>query len=725
MTGDSSPSTLVPGDAASRPVAWIVGDGRSGTTWLSEILNHDCWAAEVFEPFHPMLVDTMRDMVPFQVPPGSGGWPRFRAIVDSVFGGSFRHPRATPSPEHFESRKGMIIKDIFAHLMVPWVLNRHPHVRTIVILRHPFSVAASKVALNDACWMRDSAALLEQPSLRSTWSASWQKELRGASSQFCKYVATWCAIHRELLGSLRSGQVKVVFYEALLSTPLAKIRELRDWIGSPLGAQAADGAWEELLDRPSRVSDQDPVARSSRLSKWQSKISADETAAGMRILERFGLDELYGLDLLPNEGALSSLFSDGGKPLPTVPENTISTMNQDNGAPKAGNGHMLINISHAEVGYGRLGFDGDLGYQTNSGRKVSQSGIAPESILLSAHAPSEIKLSVTCRMRVHGFLSDTAALLPSAPATFTLNEHPLGQVRGPGDRTAGIEIPPGDYTLRVACKIKDFRHTVWELLPCPENGSSTADKQLEVVTIACYPPQEAPEVLWPLARSAQRFGHLLSVTGVGTCYEGHTKVKITRLLDYIKQGTSEYVLFADGRDTLILADEEEIIETFKQFDSDFVISMESGCWPIFDASWRTSFPEMTDGRNWPNAGGWMGTRKGVIRVLTEAYRLQQDLIMGPVLGNASRWHHHLVNMHHDDQILLQFLYLEGKIKGDDSCRLFTNVGTADRRITDNPEFEFGSERVKLRSTGAEPSVIHFSGSACDECRDQWAARLGA
>ena len=36
-------------------VGWMVGSGRSGTTWLASLINADHTMREVFEPVHPLF----------------------------------------------------------------------------------------------------------------------------------------------------------------------------------------------------------------------------------------------------------------------------------------------------------------------------------------------------------------------------------------------------------------------------------------------------------------------------------------------------------------------------------------------------------------------------------------------------------------------------------------------------------------------------------------------
>ncbi len=54
-----------------KDVLWLIGDGRSGTTWVSSLINFDSHYREMFEPFHPAMVGEMDFLLPHQyVRPG-------------------------------------------------------------------------------------------------------------------------------------------------------------------------------------------------------------------------------------------------------------------------------------------------------------------------------------------------------------------------------------------------------------------------------------------------------------------------------------------------------------------------------------------------------------------------------------------------------------------------------------------------------------------------------
>ena len=39
---------------------WLVGEARSGTTWVSDLINWDKRYREMFEPFHPTFSEKFR-----------------------------------------------------------------------------------------------------------------------------------------------------------------------------------------------------------------------------------------------------------------------------------------------------------------------------------------------------------------------------------------------------------------------------------------------------------------------------------------------------------------------------------------------------------------------------------------------------------------------------------------------------------------------------------------
>ena len=68
-------------------VAWIIGDGRSGTTWLSRLINYRRHYRDMFEPIHPELVQQADFLQPLEyVRPGQS-YPQLERLIDLIVSG--------------------------------------------------------------------------------------------------------------------------------------------------------------------------------------------------------------------------------------------------------------------------------------------------------------------------------------------------------------------------------------------------------------------------------------------------------------------------------------------------------------------------------------------------------------------------------------------------------------------------------------------------------------
>ena len=106
-------------------VIWLVGDGRSGTTWLSDLINWDKRYRELFESIHPGHVRRTKKFGfnPYLRPDDVNS--PISKFLYSVFNGQFKHLRAdTSKPQLFY--QGLLIKEIYANLLIGWVHQNIP-----------------------------------------------------------------------------------------------------------------------------------------------------------------------------------------------------------------------------------------------------------------------------------------------------------------------------------------------------------------------------------------------------------------------------------------------------------------------------------------------------------------------------------------------------------------------------------------------------------------------
>ncbi len=92
-------------------VVWLIGDGRSGTTWLSDLMNHANRYRTMFEPFHPRFVDAVAFLSPHEYIRPCDPHGQLAAAASAIFSGRFPHPRVD-SGNRSLVYNGLLIKDI-------------------------------------------------------------------------------------------------------------------------------------------------------------------------------------------------------------------------------------------------------------------------------------------------------------------------------------------------------------------------------------------------------------------------------------------------------------------------------------------------------------------------------------------------------------------------------------------------------------------------------------
>lgn len=283
---------------------WLVGDGRSGSTWVSDLINWDRRYREIFEPFHPYIVKRVQDFSLFQYLKPDDTESYLADFLRSVFSGEFKHLRADVSqPRLFYD--GLLVKDIFANLLIPWVNQNLPHVRKILLIRNPFAVALSKQRLKDWTWLTEPQLLLEQQPLYEDYLAPFEEVIRTVGDDLIeRHILIWAIIHYIPLMNLDSDDIYILFYEDLVSHPKEELERLFNF----LGRDTSEG--ENLFNRiykPTRTSHgfTKALSRESLLDSWKDSLSTQTIDRGMRILEKFQLEAIYEDRLKPNKAALS------------------------------------------------------------------------------------------------------------------------------------------------------------------------------------------------------------------------------------------------------------------------------------------------------------------------------------------------------------------------------------------------------------------------------------
>lgn len=282
-----------------RNTIFLAGSGRSGTTWVSDIINYKNEYRYVFEPFHPEKVEICR---PFRhkqyIRPGDRR-EEFLYPAQTILSGALRNRWADRFHSRFISER-RLIKDIRTNLMMAWIRANFPEMLIIFLLRHPCAVANSKVKLG---WKPDVNDFLSQKELVDDFVGPFEDEMRSAKTDFERHVFSWCVENYVPLAQLKYGEVHLTFYENLAENPKGELGRLFAFMGKDF-----DESIFERMKKPSLLSrERSAVLSGEKLAdSWRNQVTTAQLERTLDILRLFGLDAVYSEKTMPDtDGAFS------------------------------------------------------------------------------------------------------------------------------------------------------------------------------------------------------------------------------------------------------------------------------------------------------------------------------------------------------------------------------------------------------------------------------------
>ena len=279
----------------------ILGDGRSGTNWLLEIINYDKRLRLIYEPFHG--AEFRPKLSPDIEYPSADA--KLAAELSTQLSRAARGAYLTKNvtiefPRLFYD--GLIIKDVNAHLIADDLDQAMPDLKKVLILRHPFAVALSKSRYKGHSWptpatyfLREDVALSN--SLRYSLAARSKIIERASqhSNPVLNWVCIWCILHSALFSAKSIASYHVVLYEDFVREPALQAQPLFRALGQSSRYQKHHRAILDNATRPSRVTQKDNVIANSVAGNaaWLADYDSETISHGMEILEGFGMDRLY------------------------------------------------------------------------------------------------------------------------------------------------------------------------------------------------------------------------------------------------------------------------------------------------------------------------------------------------------------------------------------------------------------------------------------------------
>lgn len=283
----------------------LAGPGRSGTTWLADVIASASGVQQIFEPllFNPHVYD-LADWSPPSVETylrlyylrPDGDYPGWNALLNRILRGRYRTYLTDTERSSFFPKR-YLIKEVRANLMLGYI-HDHFQPSLIYLMRHPCAVIASRMRLG---WQVDLDELLDQETLVADYLSDWVGDVEQARANPIASHAIWWAVESAVAArDLATRPHYPVFYEQLLMEPQAQMKAILDWlhldihaIPLPLLERKSRTTWNDQSQQPSPELEQ-------RLGSWQKRLSQQEQSLILNWAHRLGVTA-YNDTLLPVE----------------------------------------------------------------------------------------------------------------------------------------------------------------------------------------------------------------------------------------------------------------------------------------------------------------------------------------------------------------------------------------------------------------------------------------
>jgi hypothetical protein len=282
------------GNGDTRRTLLIAGTGRSGTTWLAELLGARIPCRIMFEPFNSRKVPAFAGYSYFQYMRPEQQDAGLQQYCEVVLTGRIRDPWIDRQVDRLFPQY-RIVKEIRANLFLRWLKCRFPDLPILFIIRHPCAVVSSRLQLG---WDTDGdiAPFLAQPDLVTDFLQDKMHLVHACRTPEQKHALIWCISNLVPLRQFAVGGLPVVFYEDLVREPeteLPRVFRLSglDYDSAALASISRLSA--TTVDRSAIVTGGDKIAR------WKRDLSAEQIDSILSVVEAFGLGDLYGDSATP------------------------------------------------------------------------------------------------------------------------------------------------------------------------------------------------------------------------------------------------------------------------------------------------------------------------------------------------------------------------------------------------------------------------------------------
>ncbi|MHA1291900.1 MAG: sulfotransferase [Promethearchaeota archaeon] len=271
------------------------GTGRSGTTWLAEILTKFLNYRVIFEPFNPRKVKLCKNFLNKQYIPPNCKNKEYYKIFEKILSGKIRGFWVNQDNRVLRP-KGRIIKTIRASLFLKWLKINFPSVPIIYILRHPCAVVQSRTRLK---WeTKDVDIFLKQDDLVNDYLKPYINIISKAQTPIQKNAIIWCVENLIALNTMEQEDWIIVTYENLFKNMNSEMKKILNFlkIDKKFNAETFKNKISLTVQKDSAI-----ISEANPLEVWKNRLTQDEINDILEIVGAFSLDFLYDENIMPKK----------------------------------------------------------------------------------------------------------------------------------------------------------------------------------------------------------------------------------------------------------------------------------------------------------------------------------------------------------------------------------------------------------------------------------------
>ena len=278
----------------------LAGSGRSGTTWLGNIIAANPNVRTIFEPFDYRRVPEAACMPLRPYARSQELYPEWAEFVDNVFAGKIQNEWTTRQGNRWWATRNFV-KAIRANLMLGW-LDQTFQPRIVLTTRHPCAVILSRMKLD---WVTHLDVFLNQPQLVADYLAPYLDLIHGAQTEIQKQAVMWSIENLIPLHQMADYNWTFCTYEEMYRHPAAEAKRVLNELGIRQTWFTKRAIRKvTMVARPESA----VITGQDALTVWQQQLPTGDIAEILRIVDAFGI-RLYGESVMPDLSTIPNVQS--------------------------------------------------------------------------------------------------------------------------------------------------------------------------------------------------------------------------------------------------------------------------------------------------------------------------------------------------------------------------------------------------------------------------------